>query len=271
MLTRANNLIETRDVTWEATLRAGAPSSPLPKMPEQGRTMGLGKAPEPGGTDDFASAPTTQLPVSGRGISHQLRAVSPMTQAGGDLQSEGLGLNDSSIIISESSDSDSSSRHGSDASPSDDEAPTPTSARTAPRQLGVHMSGPSDGENIREGRTRAQIRALNQKEAAGLISMIDLLIEAANCLRCWRRKRQALNRLSCRSALSRSRNRNRRSGLISMIDLVIEAANCLRCWRRKRQAVNRLSCRNALSRSRNRNGRRTPQRVRQGIRAFGRR
>ena len=36
-----------------ATLRAGAPSPPLPEMPEQGGTMELGEAPEPGRTDDF--------------------------------------------------------------------------------------------------------------------------------------------------------------------------------------------------------------------------
>ena len=34
------------------------------------------------------------------------------------------------------------------------------------------MSGPAGGEEIREGRTRAQTRALNQEAAAGLISAI---------------------------------------------------------------------------------------------------
>ena len=42
---------EARDL--EATLRAGAPSPPLP---EQRGTTELGEAPEPGGTDDFVSA-----------------------------------------------------------------------------------------------------------------------------------------------------------------------------------------------------------------------
>ena len=36
------------------------------------------------------------------------------------------------------------------------------------------MSGPGDGEEIREGRTRAQTRALNRQAAAGLISAIGL-------------------------------------------------------------------------------------------------
>ena len=147
MLTLANNVVEMRDLTWEAALRAGAPSPPLPEMSEQGGTMELGEAPEPGGTDDFASAPTTPLPVLpvlGRGIPRQLRAVSPITQAGDDLQAEGVELNDSSTISSESSDSDSSSRGGSDASFSDDGTPTPTAARTAARQLGAHMSEPGD-------------------------------------------------------------------------------------------------------------------------------
>ena len=106
--------------------------------------MELGEVPEPGRTDGFASAPTTPLPALGRGISHQLRSVSPVTQAGDDLQAEGVELNNSSTINSESSDSDSSSRDGSDASSSDDEDPTPTAARTAARQIGAHTSGRGD-------------------------------------------------------------------------------------------------------------------------------
>ena len=65
-----------------------------------------------------------------------------MTQAGNDLQPEGGELNDSSTVSSESPDSHSSSRDGSNASSSDDGAPTPPAARTAVRQLGAHMSGP---------------------------------------------------------------------------------------------------------------------------------
>ena len=56
------------------------------------------------------------------------------------------------------------------ASSSDDGAPTPTAARTAARQLGPHVSGPGDGNDIREGRIRAQTRALYREAALGLIS-----------------------------------------------------------------------------------------------------
>ena len=134
--------------------------------------MGLEEAPEPGGTDDYESAPTTPLPVLGRGIPHQLRAVSPMTETGGGFQAESVELNDSSTVSSEPPNSDALSRDGNDASPSDDGAPTPTAARTAVRQLGAHMSGPGDGNEIREGRTKAQTRAINREKAAGLISTI---------------------------------------------------------------------------------------------------
>ena len=167
MLTRANKVVETRDVTWEAMLYAGAPPHSLPEMPEQGGTMELGEAPEARGAGDFSSARTTPLPVLGRGISHQLRAVSPTTQASDDLQPEGVELNNSSKVSSESPDSDSSSRDGSDASCSDDGAPTLTAARTAARQLGAYMSGPGDGEDIREGRTRVHTRVLNRENGCG--------------------------------------------------------------------------------------------------------
>ena len=134
--------------------------------------MELEEVSEPGGTDDYDSAPTTPLPVLGRGNSHQLRVVSPMTQTGGDFQAEGVCLNDSSTVSIEPPDSDTSSRDGNDAPSSDDGAPTQTAARAAARQLGAHMSGPGDGDKIREGRTRAQTRALNREAAAGLISTI---------------------------------------------------------------------------------------------------
>ena len=140
-------MVETRDVTWEATLDVGAVLSQLPEVPEQGGAQGLEDAPELGGTEDFVSAPTTPLPVLGRGIPHQLRAVSPMTQAvspipqaGDEFRAEYVEPNDTSAVSSELSDSDSSSQDGSDASTSDDEAPTPTAVRTAARQLGAHMS-----------------------------------------------------------------------------------------------------------------------------------
>ena len=81
-------------------------------------------------------------------------------------------LNDSSTVSSKPPDSDTSSLNGNDASSSDDEAPTPTAARTAARELGAHILGPGDGNRIREGRTRAQSRALNQEAAAGVINTI---------------------------------------------------------------------------------------------------
>ena len=62
-------MVETRDVTWEV------------ELPEQAGVEELEDAPEAGGTDDVDSAPTTPLP----GIPHQLRAVSPKTQADDDF------------------------------------------------------------------------------------------------------------------------------------------------------------------------------------------
>ena len=66
-------MVETRDVTWEV------------ELPEQAGVEELEDAPEAGGTDDVDSAPTTPLPVLGKGIPHQLRAVSPKTQADDDF------------------------------------------------------------------------------------------------------------------------------------------------------------------------------------------
>ena len=95
-----------------------------------------------------------------------------MTQTGSDFQVESVDLNDSSTVNSEPPDSDTSSLNGNDASSSDDEDPSPTAAQTAARQLGPHMLGPGDGDEIWEGRTRAQTRALNREATAGLISTI---------------------------------------------------------------------------------------------------
>ena len=95
-----------------------------------------------------------------------------MTQTGGDFQAESVDLNDSSTVSSEPPDSDALSLNGNDAPSSDHEAPTPTVARTAARQLGAHMLGPGDGDEIREGRTKAHTRALNREAPAGLISTI---------------------------------------------------------------------------------------------------
>ena len=143
--------------------------------------QGLEDAPELEGTEDFASDPTTLLPRLGREIPHELRMVPPMTQASDDFRAEHVESNDTSTASSESSDSDSSSRDGSGASTPDSGAlsdtstsdggalsdvsthysgaQTPTEVQTAARQLGAHMSGPGDGEEIREGCTRAQTSA----------------------------------------------------------------------------------------------------------------
>ena len=155
MLTRANKVVDTRGLIWEATLSTGAPSPPLPEMPEQGGTVGLEEALEPGGTGVYESAPTTPLPVLGKRIPRKLCAVSPMTQAGGDSLAEREELNDSSTVSSEPLEIDTSSRHDDDASSFDDEAPTPTAMQTAAHQRGARMSGPGDGEKIQEGSTRA--------------------------------------------------------------------------------------------------------------------
>ena len=88
MLTRANKVVETRDGTWEATLDVEASPPRLLELPEQGGAEELEDVPEPGGADDFDSAPTTPPPVLGRGIPHQLRAVSPKAPADDDFQAE---------------------------------------------------------------------------------------------------------------------------------------------------------------------------------------
>ena len=100
------------------------------------------------------------------------QAMCQIPQAGDEFSAEDVEPNDTSAVSSEVPDSDSSSQDGSDASASDDEAPTPTAVRTAARQLEAHILGPGDGEEIREGRTRAQTRAFNREAAAGLISVI---------------------------------------------------------------------------------------------------
>ena len=68
MLTRANTVVETRGVTWEAMRQEGASPNSLPETPEQRETMELGDDPEPRGPGDFSSAPMTPLPIMGRGI-----------------------------------------------------------------------------------------------------------------------------------------------------------------------------------------------------------
>ena len=131
-----------------------------------------------------------------------------MTQAVEELQAEGVELNDSSTVISESSDSDSSFRHGIDASSFDGGAPTPIAARTAALQHGAHISGPGYGEDIREGSTRGQTRVFHQEAAAGLISVTGRCDGGRIFHSPLTAKRQAVNRLSCRTAFSRRRNQN---------------------------------------------------------------
>ena len=172
VLSRADKVVETRDTTSEATLDVKASLPKLLALQGQGGMDELEDAPEQGWTDDFDSAPTTPLPVLGGGIPYQLRAVFPKAQADDDFQAGDSEPDDSSKVSSESPDSESSSRDGSDASTSDDQALTPAAVRTAARQLGVHMSGPAGGEDVREGRTRAQTRALNQEAAPGMINAV---------------------------------------------------------------------------------------------------
>ena len=109
-------MVETRDVTWEATPDVGAPSPQLPVVPEQGGPQGLEDALELGRTEAFVFDPTTPLPRLERGIPHQLRAVYPITQASDDYRAEDAESKDASTASSESSDSDYSSRDGSDES-----------------------------------------------------------------------------------------------------------------------------------------------------------
>lgn len=44
--------------------------------------------------------------------------------------------------------------------------------RIAARQLAAHVPGPHDGDGIQEGRTKAQIRVLNQQSAMALLVML---------------------------------------------------------------------------------------------------
>ena len=102
MLTRANKVIETRGVTWEAPPDKEVPpvqlqqsaSPELAGAPEPGGTSEpgrksesvgtseLGEKPEPGGLDDFDSGPPTPLPFLGRGILHQRRVTPPAGSVG---------------------------------------------------------------------------------------------------------------------------------------------------------------------------------------------
>ena len=82
MPTRANKVVETKDVTWETPPVVVVPPMQLqlPASPEMGRApeleetsepgweSGLGETPEPGGLHHFDSGPPTLLPLLGRGV-----------------------------------------------------------------------------------------------------------------------------------------------------------------------------------------------------------
>ena len=96
MLTWANKVVETRDVTWEKPsvmvvppVQLQQPASPeLGGAPELGGTSEpggaseLGETPEPGGLDDFDSGPPTSVPLLKRGILHQRRVTLPAGSEG---------------------------------------------------------------------------------------------------------------------------------------------------------------------------------------------
>ena len=119
-------------MTSEATLEVRAPPPQLPDLPEQGGTMDQEDVAEPEETDDLRFRPDYSTVDN----AHQLRAVSPKTQA--YSQAKSMELNEPSTVSSESPNSDTSSRDGSDSSAFDNGAPTPTAARTAARQIGAH-------------------------------------------------------------------------------------------------------------------------------------
>ena len=86
-VTRANKVVETRDVIWEAPPVTEVPPVQLqqlaspelagaPKLggtSEQGGASALGETAEPGRLDDFYSGLAARLPMLGRGILHQPR------------------------------------------------------------------------------------------------------------------------------------------------------------------------------------------------------
>lgn len=67
---------------------------------------------------------------------------------------------------------DGSSLGGSESTSSGEKNPIATAVRTAARQLGTHIPGPRDVDNVHRGRTKQATRALQQSESAGLIAML---------------------------------------------------------------------------------------------------
>ena len=192
MLTRANKVVETKDVTSEAPpvmelppvqlLQLASPElAGVPELEgtsEQGGASELGETAEPGGLDDFDSGPATRLSMLRRGLPHQLRVASPAGSVGnggqgerGSVDGDNLPAPDATTassgdyLSSVSSESSVDGENPDEATSSDENGPATTMAQTAARQLESHLVGPGDGEQL--GRTRAQTRALNQ-DAAGL-------------------------------------------------------------------------------------------------------
>ena len=71
------------------------------------------------------------------------------------------------------------------------------------------MSGPGDGEEIREERTRVKTRSLNREAAAELVSLIGPC-EGGRVFQALLAATETGKRRSCRIALSKRRKRNRR-------------------------------------------------------------
>lgn len=93
--------------------------------------------------------------------------LSPHTNSENSALSDQLLLPESSG----SSDSNNSFRRRISALSSGDRDPTSTAAPSA-RRLGLHMTEPRDGKEVREEMTRAQTGALNMGVAADLTNPI---------------------------------------------------------------------------------------------------
>ena len=142
-----------------------------------------------GGDDD--GDVSAVLPILGRGIPHVRRATGGVIFSADESGQQAETAESVASEISASpygppppppsssspstSESDSSSSSSNGAPSTDDGSDIPTAARTARRQLGAHIPGPHNSSETREGRTRAQQRALGQPHAAGLFSNLGSL------------------------------------------------------------------------------------------------
>ena len=179
MLMRANKVMETRYVTWEAPPVMEVPpvhlqqlaSPELAGVPEFGRTSkqagasGLGETAEPGRLDDFDSGPATRLPTLGREIPHHSRVAFSAGSVGNGGQGERGSVDGVSMpapdatttssrdcLSSVSSESSVDGENPGEVSSSDENGLVTTMARTAAPQLESHLVGPGDGEQL--GQTR---------------------------------------------------------------------------------------------------------------------